>query len=322
MFLMFVACSKTLPAQSQLYMGTVCTINLYQAGTAKLYNQMFTQIATLEQLFSPTLPSSTLSQINQNAGIAAVHVSTEFMEVLQEALRIAQKTQGAFDPSIGPLVKLWGIGSDYPYRPSQEEIDKVLPFVDYTKIHIDTKNNTVFLKEKGMALDLGGIVKGYTADKLVAIAQRVGITKAFFDLGGNVYAYGSKDGEPWIVGIKDPQLPQSGPLMKIAITNKSIVTSGAYERFFEQDGKIYHHILSTKTGYPVENEVLSATIISTHSMLADALSTSLYILGEKEGMELLSTEQADGILVLKDDKIVTSPQITPTILKDHYSFSK
>ncbi len=307
------SCEKPLGPQTRLYMGTVCSLNLFDKGTSGLYENMFTRLQEIEQTFSVNIPTSYISLINANAGKKTVSVPQEVILVLQEALRIAKKTDGAFDPTIGPLVALWGIGSDHPKVPSQEEISRVLPLIDYSKVIIDTQYNTVFLEKEGMALDLGGIVKGYAADQLTLIAQEHGVKQAIIDLGGNIYAYGTKTGSPWNIGIKNPRDPAGTPIIKLQTENKSIVTSGAYERFFEQDGVRYHHILNPKTGYPQENEVISSTIISESSMLADALSTSSYILGCIQGLTLIESEKAEGIMIREDNQVFATPAVVPTL---------
>ena len=319
----FVACSKPVVPQTEIHMGTVCSINLYKQGSANLYKLMFTRIKEIENIFSVNIPTSEISLINKNAGFKAVPVSPEVIQVLDKALAIAKKTEGAFDPTIGPLVSLWGIGSDKARVPSQAEIDRAISLIDYTKLKINHAEKTVYLEEKDMAIDLGGIVKGYAADELVRIAKEHHITQAIFDLGGNIYTYGAKaHNSPWNIGIKNPEMPAGAPVIKIQLINQSVVTSGAYERFFEKDNKIYHHILNTKTVYPHENEVRSSTIVSNSSMLADALSTSTYLLGAKKAIELLETEDAEGIIICKDHSIVATSGITKkmTILNEDFQF--
>ena len=231
-------------------------------------------------------------------------VPQEVIYVLQEALRIAERTGGAFDPTIGPLVNLWDIGGDNSQVPSQQAIDHARSLVDWRLVEIDSQRGTVYLPKQGMALDLGGIAKGYAADELVAIAQEAGIQQALFDLGGNIYAFGTKaDGTPWRVGVKDPAQPGGSPALALAVQDRSVVTSGMYERFFEQEGIRYHHILNPATGYPVWNDIQSVTIVSKSSLLADALSTSVFLLGREKGLALLESEDAEGVII-GEDKLV------------------
>lgn len=303
--LFFWGCKKeAMPPQSQLHLGTVCTINLFDQGSTELYGQMFQKLKGIEQAFSVNLSDSAVSQINQSAGIAPVIVPQEVIYVLQEALRIAERTGGAFDPTIGPLVDLWDIGGDNSQVPSQQAIDHARSLVDWRLVEIDSQRGTVYLPKQGMALDLGGIAKGYAADELVAIAQEAGIQQALFDLGGNIYAFGTKaDGTPWRVGVKDPAQPGGSPALALAVQDRSVVTSGMYERFFEQEGIRYHHILNPATGYPVWNDIQSVTIVSKSSLLADALSTSVFVLGREKGLALLESEDAEGVIIGEDNLV-------------------
>lgn len=303
--LLLWSCQKeALPPQTQLHLGTVCTINLFDDGTIDLYTALFKRLKEIEQVFSVRIAASTISQVNQAAGIAAVAVPEEVLLVLQQALDIAKKTGGAFDPTIGPLVNLWDIGGDNSQVPSQQAIDHARSLVDWRLVEIDSQRGTVYLPKQGMALDLGGIAKGYAADELVAIAQEAGIQQALFDLGGNIYAFGTKaDGTPWRVGVKDPAQPGGSPALALAVQDRSVVTSGMYERFFEQEGIRYHHILNPATGYPVWNDIQSVTIVSKSSLLADALSTSVFLLGREKGLALLESEDAEGVII-GEDKLV------------------
>ncbi len=313
--LLFSACSEKIPSQTQIHMGTICSINLYADGTKNLYDQMFQKLVELENIFSVNLPDSEVSRINRSSGIQPVKVSSQLIFVLENACKIAQESNGAFDPTIEPLVRLWGIGTDNPKVPSQQEIEEKLNLIDYKKIQIDLQNQTVFLPISGMGIDLGGIAKGYAADCLVEIAKKHKVKSAIFDLGGNIYVYGKKPDESlWRIGIKNPLEPEAKPIVRLDLIDKTVVTSGMYERFFEQNGKKYHHILDARTGYPVENDVLSVTIISESSMIADALSTSAFILGEKAGMELISLENAEGVFVLKDKTVLVSDGLKKSVL--------
>lgn len=299
------SCQKeALPPQTQLHLGTVCTINLFDDGTIDLYTALFQRLKEIEQVFSVRIAASTISQVNQAAGIAAVAVPEEVLLVLQQALDIAKKTGGAFDPTIGPLVDLWDIGGDNSQVPSQEAIDHARSLVDWRLVEIDSQRGTVYLPKQGMALDLGGIAKGYAADELVAMVQEAGLKRGLFDLGGNIYAFGTKaDGTPWRVGVKDPAQPGGSPALALAVQDRSVVTSGMYERFFEQEGIRYHHILNPATGYPVWNDIQSVTIVSKSSLLADALSTSVFVLGREKGLALLESEDAEGVIIGEDNLV-------------------
>lgn len=322
----FFSCNKeALPAQTQLHLGTVCTINLFESGSTDLYSKMFQRLKSIEQVFSVRIADSALSQVNQSAGIAPVTVPQEVIYVLQEALRIAERTSGAFDPTIGPLVDLWDIGGDNSQVPSQEAIERAISLVDWRLVELDAEACTVFLPKEGMSLDLGGIAKGFAADQLVAIAQEAGVQRALFDLGGNIYAFGAKqDGSPWRVGVKNPQSPAGNPALAVAVKDSSVVTSGMYERFFEQDDIRYHHILNPATGFPVWNDVQSVTIVCKSSMLADALSTSVFILGQEKGLKLLEAENAEGVIIATDNKVYPTSGMTNqlTVVSPFYQLAE
>ena len=290
-----VSCAKkTMPAQTFYALGTVCTINLFEDGTQERYAQMGARLYEIHKLFSVSIATSDVAAVNQSAGIAAVPVHDDVLDVTRMALYFAQKTGGAFDPSIGALSVLWGIGSDDARVPAQSEIDAALALVDYRQIDIDEAAKTIFLRHKGMILDLGGIAKGYAADEMVRIAREHGVRRALIDLGGNIYVFGTKPaGDAWRVAVKNPENPTAAPAAILDLGENSVVTSGAYERFFEQDGTRYHHILDTKTGYPAQSGVLSATIVSASSMAADALSTSVFVLGKDKGAALLQAGFAE-----------------------------
>ncbi|MBO5607055.1 MAG: FAD:protein FMN transferase [Treponema sp.] len=291
--LISVSCvEKKFAPHTETVLGTVCTIQAYEDGSEKLYEELFETLFRIESLFSVNIPTSDISRVNEAAGEKSVAVDEEVAAVVEKALFYARKSGGAFDPAIGPLVKLWGINTDSAKVPSQEEIDGILPLVDYSEVTVDRSGGVpeIFLHKQGMALDLGGIAKGYAADCIRAELEKNKVKRAVVDLGGNVYVYGrKKDGSAWKVGIKNPFAPEDGPALILSLeTSSSVVTSGVYERFFEKNGKTYHHILDTSTGYPAEKGSVSVTIISESSLAADALSTTAFILGPEKFFETFS----------------------------------
>nr|WP_252722133.1 FAD:protein FMN transferase [Treponema socranskii] len=288
----FASCERTAGPRTEALMGTVCTVNAYDDGTKSLYDELFARLHEIDETFSVTIDSSEISAINKAAGERSVSVSSDTAYVVRSALAFAELTGGAFDPTVGPLVKLWGINTDHARVPAQSEIDAVLPLINWRDVSA-ADDNTVMLKRRGMALDLGGIVKGYAADELTKILKARKVRRAIVDLGGNIFVYGKKkDGSPWRVGIKDPNDPEGVPAIVLNVANSTIVTSGVYERFFTENGVRYHHILDVKTGYPAASGLLSSTIVCESSMAADALSTSVFVLGKEGGMELLHRIQS------------------------------
>jgi thiamine biosynthesis lipoprotein len=300
------------PPESEFVLGTVCTVNLYEKGSAGLYRKVFERLRELEDIFSANRDDSELAGVNRNAGVGAVVVSNELLEVLEKALVYAGLSTGAFDPTVGPLVELWGIGGDGPRVPLDDEIQEALALVDWRDVEIDQLNRAVFLKSAGMKLDLGAIAKGYAADEVVRLIAGAGVKRAVIDLGGNIFAYGEKkDKKPWRVGLQDPREGRGEYIGILDVKNKTVVTSGIYERYFEEGGRRYHHILSTGTGYPVENGLLSVTIVAGHSVDADALSTSVFALGYERGNALIkSLPGVEAVFVFEDLTVRLTEGIT------------
>jgi len=304
-FFLGSSCAQPVPARTEFVLGTVCTVNLFEKGTEKVYQEIFSRLFELESILSANRDDTNLAEINSKAGLSAVKGASETLIILKEALIFSEKTGGAFDPTVGPLVKAWNIGTDFAAVPDPAVLSQALSLIDYKKVILDEKEGTVFLTEKGMKLDLGAIAKGYAADEIVRIVTEHKIRRAIIDLGGNVYAFGEKSpGKSWTIGVRDPENNTGDSILSLPVANKSVVTSGVYERFFEQDGIKYHHILDTETGYPVQNDLLSVTIITGKSMQADALSTSVFALGAKKGKALVeSLPDTDAIFVFRDRHI-------------------
>ncbi|MBC8554737.1 MAG: FAD:protein FMN transferase [Candidatus Brocadiales bacterium] len=281
-------------SRSELLLGTVCKITIYDNPTDIAFDAAFKRIIEIEQQMSLTIADSNLSQLNKNAGIVETTVPAETFEVIKESIEIAGLSGGAFDPSIGPIVSAWGIGTDNARVPSQDEILQLLPLVNYRDITLNTKSSTVFLNNNGMILDLGGIAKGYAADEVREELLNQGVRSAIINLGGNILTVGTKsDGSLWKIGIQDPAEDRGAYVMILSIKDTAVVTSGPYERFFTVGDTSYHHIIDTKTGYPVKSDLESISIISGNSFVADALSTAVYSLGLEAGMKLI--EKMDSI---------------------------
>jgi thiamine biosynthesis lipoprotein len=318
----FNTCDKALPAPARMefVLGTVCRVNLYEFGTQKLYARIFSRLNEIDRTMSARAADSpgtlsSLMKINQNAGIAPVKIPEDLLDVLEQARKYAELTGGAFDPTIGPLVNLWGIGTENERVPSPDEIAQALELIDWRDLIIDRKGGTAFLMRRGMALDLGAIAKGYAADEAARLAKEAKAARAIIDLGGNVLAIGGRSPDrgvsdgggknretlPWRIGIQDPLAERGSYIGVLLAQDKTAVTSGVYERYFESDGKRYHHIFSTRDGYPVDNGLLSVTIVTNRSIDADALSTAVFALGYAQGMVLLETiPQTEAIFIFKD----------------------
>jgi thiamine biosynthesis lipoprotein len=288
----------------EFVLGTICQVRLYGQGSDLVYNRIFARLREIENTMSVNMADTAVDRINRNAGAEAVEAPADLLEVIERSLFYARLSGGAFDPSIGPLVKLWGIGTATERLPSGSEIASLLPLVDYRHVEIDRERKRVFLRKSGMALDLGAIAKGYAADEVAAILREAGIRGAVIDLGGNVFALGDRSvldaraggrALNWRIGIQDPLKERGTYIGVMEIRDKSVVTSGIYERYMEADGKRYHHILSSRDGYPVANGLLSVTIVADHSIDADALSTAVFALGYEKGRALLESPELKGI---------------------------
>jgi len=249
-----------------------------------------------------------LTEINKYAGLSPVKVKPELVFLIQRALEISKLTDGAFDPTIGALAKLWNFSeSDAPRLPGQNEINEALNKIGWTKVQIFPDKNEVFLPEKGMALDLGGIAKGYALNRAAQIIKSKGIKSALINAGGDISAYGGKaPGVPWKIGIQDPR-DNSGIAAVVDIESGSVFTSGDYERFFEEAGKRYHHILDPKTGFPATG-VESVTIVAPDGKSVEGLSAAVFVLGPKEGMRLVEKlEHISCLIIDSAGKFIVSP---------------
>ena len=333
-FFIFYSCLQAEPARSEFTLGTLCSVNLYEQGNNDVYKEIFDRIREIENLMSVNIPSSDISLINAAAGIAPVKVHEETFNVIKNAVYYARLSDGAFDPSIGPIVSLWGIGNDEPrheqltHVPGREEIEKLLPLVNWHFIRLYEDTSSVFFIHEGMALDLGAIAKGYAADEAAKIIERAGIKRALIDLGGNIIVAGvKKDRKPWRVGVQSPDKARGETIGYLQITTltaeqeeslpvKTIVTSGTYERFFEENGIRYHHIFDPSLGYPVQNGIISVTVIADVSMDADALSTAAFVLGYERGSALVESITGTEAVFVFDDKSIRQTSGANFILTD------
>lgn len=289
-------------SQTTYALGTIITINLYDQGNQDLMDDLIARVSEIEKLMSAQLDDSEVSLITAQAGIAPVVVSDETFQVVERALHYADLSGGSFDPTIGPVVDLWGVGTDEAHVPSQDEIDSALKLVAYSKVVLDKEQQTVYLEEKGMSLDLGGIAKGYVADALVEMLHETSVARAMINLGGNIYAYGEKrDGSPYKVAVQTPYDTRNTYFGYVEVQDKTVVTSGPYERYFEASGQIYHHIFDARTGYPTEGDVVSVSIIAENSMDADALSTMLFTMTPEAGIALIESMEGVGCIYVDEE---------------------
>lgn len=289
-----VSCSRNPEpiSKSGIYFDTVITITLYDISQQHLLDNCFILAEKYENLFSKTVETSDIYRINHSNGNATV-VDKETIYLLEKALSFADMTAGAVDPTILPLSDLWNFGENDTV-PSASDIKASLANVGYKTVTIDTETSAVTLKNPNAGIDLGFIAKGYIADKMKDYLVSEGVTNALINLGGNILTIGSKpDGSPYILGIKEPFNEGPSMIPNVAIKDQSLVTSGVYERYFYENDVLYHHILDTSTGYPINNDLWGVTILSDSSMEGDAYSTICLCLGISDAMELI--EETDGL---------------------------
>ncbi|RKX93575.1 MAG: FAD:protein FMN transferase [Spirochaetes bacterium] len=299
---------KSFISDTHFALGTVNTVKIPGAKAEKLIQGCFDILDSVEEKMSPNLGNSEIGAVNVNAGIKPVKVSNDTFAVIKKGLEIAALGDGYFDITIGPVVSLWGIGTDSAHVPGNSELKKALSKVDYHKVLLDEEMQTVYLKDPGMSLDLGGIAKGWAADRIQNFLVSNGVERGIINLGGNVLVIGSKTvKDPWRVGVQNPEDSRGSYIGIIEADNKAVVTSGKYERYFVENGHRYHHIFDPFTGYPVENDLISVTIVATESVVADAFSTLVFVLGRKRGMALIEEVPfVDALIVNKEHSVYTS----------------
>ena len=295
-------------------LGTINEITLYNIKKEhgkRILKECESILIDIDNKMSCQISSSEISKINDNAGIDYVSVSDDTYNVIKEAIDFSKISNDTFDISIGPIIDLWGIGTDNAKVPTKEDIQSKLSLVNYKNILLDENTHSVKLSKKNMKIDLGGIAKGYAADKIYAYLKEENLESALINLGGNIYALGTKsNNQPFSIGIQDPTKARGNSIGNIKISNKSVVTSGIYERYLEFNDKIYHHMLDPHTGYPFDNNLSSVTIVSDTSMICDALSTTTFGLGIEGGMKLIDDmDGVDAIFITKDKKVYLSKNL-------------
>jgi thiamine biosynthesis lipoprotein len=292
--------SASLHRSSRLLLGTLVEVTIPgdRDKAASATQAVFDEMKRIEDLTSFHKESG-LAAINDAAGTGPVKADAELLGLIATALDTSQKTKGAFDPSVGVLSRLWSFSGGEPRLPEQAEIADALTKVGAQKIQIDRSAGTVSLPDKGMALDLGGIAKGYALDRSAKVLKEHGITSALVNAGGDVLVLGEKEpGKPWRVGVQDPRNPREVAAV-VSVKDKVIMTSGDYERFFVKDGKRYHHILDPKTGYPAEGAE-SVTLVSNSGVRAEPLGATVFVKGVTDGLAYV--ESLGGIEAMVIDR--------------------
>lgn len=278
-------------------MDTYMTVTAYGKNAENGVNKAVDEINRLETVLSAEKQESDIYKLNETGSGT---LSTDTKDIVSKALEINKTTNGAFDISIYPLMVKWGFTTQKYNVPSKNEISKLLKDVDSSKIIFDEKSGNIKLKEN-MKIDLGGIAKGYTSSRVMQIFKEHGVTSGLVSLGGNVQALGTKtDGTAWQIAIENPD-KSSDYIGVVSVKDKAVITSGGYERYFEKNGKTYHHILDPETGYPAESGLKSVTIVSDDGTLADALSTSLFVMGKEKALDYWREHKNEFDTVLVED---------------------
>ncbi len=295
------------PAQAQplertfFAMDTVMTLKLYQGGGEDLLDAAEARVRALEALWSVTGEGSEIYALNRDG---TAELSPETAELLDRVLTLCARTGGALDVSIYPVLRRWGFTTGEYAVPAEAELAALLPLVDYAQIKLAGSAASL---APGMEIDLGSVAKGYTGDALAALLKENGVSSALLDLGGNIQAVGAKpDGSPWRVGIRDPE--GDGNVGVVAVADQAVVTSGGYERYFEQDSVRYWHILDPKTGSPARNGLASVTVVGESGLLCDALSTALFVMGKEKAVAFWVNNVFDlhfGLVLVEENGDVT-----------------
>lgn len=316
--------TKTI-SKSGFYFDTIITITLYGTNDSTYIDHCFEMAKDFENKFSNTITTSEISKINDAAGTTSVAVSDETIELLTAGIRYGELSNGCFDLTLGHLSDLWNFSenannteksdhcADLSILPSQEDIKACTKHIDYTKLQL--KDNTVYLDDVKSKIDIGGIAKGYIADKMKKYLNAQGIPSGIINLGGNILTIGEKaDGSDYTIGIEKPFDENRNAIATVKVKDKSVVTSGVYERYYKVQDTLYHHILDVKTGYPYDNGLYSVTIISDSSMDGDALSTTCFALGLEDGLTLIEGfDDTEAVFITSDYEIHTSSGIGRTI---------
>jgi thiamine biosynthesis lipoprotein len=290
--------------KSTTIMDTIVTITVVSNSRERAEEAIdaaFGEIKDLEEKLSFWTDDSEIAAINRNAGIKGVGVSPETLDIIQTSLYISGRTGGAFDPTIGPVIRLWDFRKET--IPLSLSLTKALEMVDYNALLIEGQE--VFLSRKGMSFDTGGIAKGYAADRAAETLKQRGIKAGLIAIAGDIRAFGTKpDGSPWNIGIRNPRAEgdEDYLMATLELRDEAVSTSGDYERSFIKGGRRYHHLLSPKTGYPAEG-FISVSVVTDKAVHTDGFSTGVFVMGPEEGLRLMKEEGLEGVLVMSNGKI-------------------
>jgi thiamine biosynthesis lipoprotein len=276
---------------------TVVATDSVQAN--QFVNMAFDEVTRIEHLISDWIPTTQISKVNQQAGIAAVKVDLEVFELVERALKISKLTDGAFDISYASMDKIWKFDGSLKTMPTEEAIKKSVAKVGYEHILLDANNTTIFLEKEGMKLGLGGIGQGYIADKIKVLLQKNGCTSGLVNVSGDINTWGKQpNGADWSVGIVNP-MNKNKVFATFPLYDSAVETSGSYEKYVTFNGKRYSHIIDPRTGYPATG-IVSVSVFAKQTELADALATGIFVLGVEVGLDLVNQLKGIGCIIVDE----------------------
>jgi FAD:protein FMN transferase len=300
--------------RSRVAMGSALRLSAWTAdapAAERAFDAVFTEFDRLDALMSVWKPGSEIERLNAAAGDHPVPAGPDVRAVLHTAAQVSEWTGGKFDVTFGVLSGKWRFDHDQDNRvPDRNEVRALLPLIDYRSLVVDDAAGTVFLRKKGMRAHLGGIGKGYAIDRGVELFRARGLNNFMIQAGGDMFVSGVKDGQPWRLGIQDPRGPGGTIFATIDLTNSTFSTSGDYERFFVKDGRRYHHIIDPATGEPSQAGCRSVTILAASAVIADGLSTGVFLLGPDKGMALVQRlPDVDAVIVTSANDVLMTPRL-------------
>lgn len=306
--------------RSQMHMGTLVFLTAVAPDEQVAHDAIregFAEIHRLEEILSTWIPDSELSRVNAAAGSQPIRVSAETIEVLEQALAVAQMTEGGFNVVIGPAVEAWNVSREGRI-PTQHALDTLRPLLDLSDLHIHKASGTVYLARSGMRVDVGGIAKGYAADLTARVMQEAGATAGVVAISGDIKTFGRQpDHRPFVFGIQHPRRPTGITIGHLELEDMAVSTAGDYQRYFIQDGIRYHHILDPQTLQP-SRLARSVTIVAGTGVLADGLDTGIFVMGPEKGMALIERlPGVEGVIIDADGNVSVSSglhnrlQLTP-----------
>lgn len=309
------------PYQKQVFaMDTFMTLTAYGEHAKEALDAAAEEIERLDNLLSTGQEQSEVSRLNANGGGS---LSEDTSYLLKRALEIHDMTDGQFDISIYPVMEAWGFTTQEFRVPDEDELAELLTKVDSSKINYDAPGGRAVFESDGMKIDFGGIAKGYTSARVMEIFEDYGVAHGLVSLGGNVQVLGTNtNGKNWRIGIQNPDLG-SNYLGVLEACDVAVITSGAYERYFEKDGVTYHHIIDPDTGYPAKSGLISVTIVSSDGTLADGLSTALYVMGRDEAISFWKkhSEMFDCILYTEDGELYVTEGLADRFSSDDFTYN-